>query len=100
MFVREQDDLIVRSESMEEEDPFLRQYEPSDLKIASEFLTNWLSFLSRDLCKDCVHLLSDRIRSLDPGKDSNEKTSLFLGKLKLSVEETEIFFIPVLDSAI
>ncbi|XP_010548289.1 PREDICTED: uncharacterized protein LOC104819751 [Tarenaya hassleriana] len=50
-----------------DEDPFLRQYQPSELKIASEFLTTWLPFLSRDLCKDCVHVLSNRIRSLDPG---------------------------------
>ncbi|KAG7584209.1 Oxoglutarate/iron-dependent dioxygenase [Arabidopsis suecica] len=49
-----------------EDDPFLRQYQPSELKIVSEFLTNWLPFLSKDLCKDCNHLLSNRIRSLDP----------------------------------
>ncbi|XP_010489437.1 PREDICTED: uncharacterized protein LOC104767102 [Camelina sativa] len=54
-----------------EEDPFLRQYQPSELKIASEFLTNWLPFLSKDLCKDCNHLLSNRIRSLDPEYFSN-----------------------------
>ncbi|KFK40171.1 hypothetical protein AALP_AA3G339700 [Arabis alpina] len=54
-----------------EEDPFLRQYQPSDLKVASEFLRNWLPFLSRDLCKDCVHVLSDRIQSLDPEHCSN-----------------------------
>lgn len=53
-----------------EDDPFLRQYQPSELKIVSEFLTNWLPFLSKDLCKDCNHLLSNRIRSLDPGNDS------------------------------
>lgn len=50
-----------------EDDPFLRKFQPSELKIASEFLTNCLPFLSRDLCKDCVNVLSDRIRSLDPG---------------------------------
>ncbi|KAG5377965.1 hypothetical protein IGI04_025807 [Brassica rapa subsp. trilocularis] len=49
-----------------EDDPFLRKFQPSELKIASEFLTNCLPFLSRDLCKDCVNVLSDRIRSLDP----------------------------------
>lgn len=50
-----------------DDDPFLRKYQPSDLKIASEFLTTWLPFLSRDLCSDCVHVLSRRIRSLHPG---------------------------------
>lgn len=51
----------------EEDDVFLGKYQTSGLKIASEFLTTWLPFLSRDLCKDCVSVLSDRIRSLDPG---------------------------------
>ncbi|XP_030513590.1 RNA demethylase ALKBH9B isoform X2 [Rhodamnia argentea] len=46
-------------------DPFLRNYQQSDLRIASEFLTTWLPFLSRDLCSDCTKTLSDRIRSLD-----------------------------------
>ncbi|KFK30240.1 hypothetical protein AALP_AA7G235700 [Arabis alpina] len=50
----------------EEDRVFLSKYPPPELKIASEFLTNWLPFLSRDLCKDCVHVLSNRIRSLDP----------------------------------
>ncbi|CAA7022108.1 unnamed protein product [Microthlaspi erraticum] len=52
------------SETMED-DLFLRQYQPSELKTVSEFLTNWLPFLTRDLCKDCVNVLSNRIRSLD-----------------------------------
>uniref|UniRef100_A0A2P2JTE2 Uncharacterized protein MANES_01G145400 n=1 Tax=Rhizophora mucronata TaxID=61149 RepID=A0A2P2JTE2_RHIMU len=51
------------------EDPFLLRYQPSDLRIASEFLTNWLPFLSRDLCHRCTQTLSDRIRSLDPESD-------------------------------
>jgi hypothetical protein len=46
------------------DDPFLVQYQPSELKIASEFLSTWLPFLSRDLCRDCTKTLSDRIRSL------------------------------------
>ncbi|KAG6766703.1 hypothetical protein POTOM_027874 [Populus tomentosa] len=46
------------------DDPFLVQYQPSELKIASEFLSTWLPFLSRDLCRDCIKTLSDRIRSL------------------------------------
>ncbi|XP_021668135.2 RNA demethylase ALKBH9B isoform X2 [Hevea brasiliensis] len=48
------------------DDPFLLQYQPSDLRIASEFLTTWLPFLSRDLCQHCTQILSDRIRSLEP----------------------------------
>ncbi|KAL1191925.1 RNA demethylase ALKBH9B [Cardamine amara subsp. amara] len=52
-----------------EEDPFLRQYDSSELKIVSEFLTKWQSFLSKDLCKNCVHVLSNRIRSLDSEHD-------------------------------
>lgn len=66
-----------------EDDPFLRKFQPSELKIASEFLTNCLPFLSRDLCKDCVNVLSHRIRSLDPehcsevdGEGNNSKAGL------------------------
>ncbi|XP_057960617.1 RNA demethylase ALKBH9B [Malania oleifera] len=47
-------------------DSFLLDYQPSELRIASEFLTNWLPFLSRDLCHSCTRVLSDRIRSLAP----------------------------------
>ncbi|KAH7519932.1 hypothetical protein FEM48_Zijuj08G0089800 [Ziziphus jujuba var. spinosa] len=47
-------------------DPFLLNYQPRDLEIASEFLGTWLPFLSRDLCHHCTDTLSDRIRSLEP----------------------------------
>ncbi|KAG2240768.1 hypothetical protein Bca52824_090513 [Brassica carinata] len=57
-----------------DDDPFLRKYQPSDLKIASEFLTTWLPFLSRDLCSDCVHVLSRRIRSLHPENSCNNNS--------------------------
>ncbi|KAL5557569.1 hypothetical protein UlMin_039805 [Ulmus minor] len=50
---------------VEPSDPFLSKYQPSDLKIASEFLTTWLPFLSKDLCNNCTGILSDRIRSLE-----------------------------------
>ncbi|XP_030497196.2 RNA demethylase ALKBH9B [Cannabis sativa] len=50
---------------VEPADPFLVKYQPSELKIASEFLTTWLPFLSRDLCSSCTDVLSDRIRSLE-----------------------------------
>ncbi|KAK8717607.1 hypothetical protein V6N13_044868 [Hibiscus sabdariffa] len=53
-------------ERVKTDDPFLRQYQPSELRIASEFLTTWLPFLSRDLCHRCTRRLSQRIRSLDP----------------------------------
>ncbi|XP_059293065.1 RNA demethylase ALKBH9B [Lycium ferocissimum] len=46
------------------DDPFLLNYDVDELRIASEFLSNWLPFLSRDLCHHCTHTLSDRIRSL------------------------------------
>nr|KJB43346.1 hypothetical protein B456_007G195400 [Gossypium raimondii] len=54
-------------ERVKKEDPFLVKYQPSELRIASEFLTTWLPFLSRDLCRRCTRILSRRIRSLDPG---------------------------------
>ncbi|GMJ07887.1 hypothetical protein like AT2G17970 [Hibiscus trionum] len=54
------------SERVKTDDPFLLQYQPSELKIASEFLTTWLPFLSRELCHRCTRRLSQRIRSLDP----------------------------------
>ncbi|XP_062144180.1 RNA demethylase ALKBH9B [Alnus glutinosa] len=52
-------------------DPFLVKYKPSELRIASEFLTTWLPFLSRDLCDHCAQTLSDRVRSLDSELDAN-----------------------------
>ncbi|XVF59761.1 hypothetical protein PTKIN_Ptkin07bG0301900 [Pterospermum kingtungense] len=51
---------------VKKDDPFLVQYQPSELKIASEFLTTWLPFLSRDLCRRCTQTLSQRIRALGP----------------------------------
>ncbi|XP_009786421.1 RNA demethylase ALKBH9B [Nicotiana tabacum] len=49
----------------QKDDPFLLNYNPEELRIASEFLSNWLPFLSRDLCHSCTNTLSDRIRSLN-----------------------------------
>lgn len=51
-------------------DPFLLNYSTSDLRTASEFLATWLPFLSRDLCTRCTLSLSDRIRSIDPGRNT------------------------------
>lgn len=72
---------------VEPADPFLVDYQPSELKIASEFLSTWLPFLSRDLCPDCTDTLTRRIRSLESevegdseqqklgGEESNASTS-------------------------
>ncbi|CAI9276464.1 unnamed protein product [Lactuca saligna] len=55
------------NQSPEDEiDPFLRGYNPSDLRTASEFLSNWLPFLSKGLCDHCSQSISDRVRSLHP----------------------------------
>ncbi|KAJ8771043.1 hypothetical protein K2173_023368 [Erythroxylum novogranatense] len=58
---------------IKKEDPFLLQYQPSDLQIASEFLTNWLPFLSRDLCGRCTETLSGRVRSLHSALGAAER---------------------------
>ncbi|KAL0726105.1 hypothetical protein Bca4012_022198 [Brassica carinata] len=71
------------------EDPFLREYQPSDLKIASEFLTTWLPFLSRDLCTDCVHVLSHRIRSLHPEHSCSNTDTTVAGDDHINAFETD-----------
>ncbi|KAF3440288.1 hypothetical protein FNV43_RR18572 [Rhamnella rubrinervis] len=55
-------------------DPFLLNYQPADLEIASEFFSTWLPFLSRDLCRHCTTVLSDRISSLKPGVKTGNET--------------------------
>ncbi|CAL1394618.1 unnamed protein product [Linum trigynum] len=52
-------------------DPFLLQYQPSELRIACEFFNEWLPFLCRGLCLNCSRTISDRIRSLQPERDSS-----------------------------
>ncbi|KAA8547478.1 hypothetical protein F0562_003658 [Nyssa sinensis] len=54
-------------------DPLLLGYSATDLRIASEFLADWLPFLSRDLCHHCTRTLSDRVRSLGPEVDGDVK---------------------------
>ncbi|XP_061999422.1 RNA demethylase ALKBH9B isoform X1 [Rosa rugosa] len=54
-------------------DPFLVGYQPSELRIASEFLTTWLPFLTRDLCHGCATALADRVRSLGPEVSGDSK---------------------------
>ncbi|KAJ4837645.1 hypothetical protein Tsubulata_032328 [Turnera subulata] len=56
---------MTESKGIDKGDPFLGQYQPEDLRVASEFLATWLPFLSRNLCRRCTRKLSDRIRSLD-----------------------------------
>lgn len=53
-------------------DPFLLRYQPSELRVASEFLTTWLPFLSRDLCQRCTQTLSNRIQSLSTESKAGE----------------------------
>lgn len=48
------------------DDPFLLKFCPDELRIAAEFLSIWLPFLSRDICHSCTQALADRIRSIDP----------------------------------
>ncbi|KAI4330357.1 hypothetical protein MLD38_028654 [Melastoma candidum] len=76
-----------------DDDSFHSNYQESELRIASEFLTTWLPFLSRDLCSRCSLLLSDRINSLASGgggtldgKDANVK---FGDDVKRSVPTVE-----------
>ncbi|XP_058098817.1 RNA demethylase ALKBH9B isoform X2 [Magnolia sinica] len=47
-------------------DPLVVAYQAADLRIAAEFFTNWLPFLTKDLCSNCMQTLTDRIHSLDP----------------------------------
>ncbi|OWM88943.1 hypothetical protein CDL15_Pgr020897 [Punica granatum] len=55
-------------------DTILSRYDPSELRVATEFLANWFPFLSASLCPGCARSLSDRIRSIDPGVNSDVKT--------------------------
>ncbi|KAF8387727.1 hypothetical protein HHK36_026381 [Tetracentron sinense] len=48
------------------DDPIVLGYHTSELKIAAEFLSNWLPFLTKDLCHNCTQTISDRVGSLDP----------------------------------
>ncbi|KAJ0097868.1 hypothetical protein Patl1_29079 [Pistacia atlantica] len=59
-------------------DPFLLQYQPSELRIASEFLATWQPYLCRDLCHHCTEIISDRIRSLDAEIDNGKSECLNL----------------------
>ncbi|KAL3829408.1 hypothetical protein ACJIZ3_018210 [Penstemon smallii] len=56
------------------EDPFLLIYNAAELRIAAEFLSNWLPFLTRGLCNSCAQILSDRVRSFNTGDNSSVST--------------------------
>ncbi|KAL9461720.1 hypothetical protein AB3S75_004670 [Citrus x aurantiifolia] len=75
---------------VKKEDPFLIQYQSSELRIASEFLTTWLPFLCRDLCHDCSKTLSDRIHSLDPELDGGEREFANLVENRASTSENNV----------
>ncbi|KAF5178626.1 Rna demethylase alkbh9b [Thalictrum thalictroides] len=62
-------------------DPFIVKYQAPELKIAAEFLTTWLPFLTRDLCNNCTQSLSTRVLSLDPDCSSVEPESLQLKEI-------------------
>ncbi|KAJ8764300.1 hypothetical protein K2173_006040 [Erythroxylum novogranatense] len=64
---------------IKKDDPFLLHYQPSDLRIALEFLNNWLPFRSRDLCRQCAETLSRRILSLDPYKSITHSATNGIG---------------------
>ncbi|GAB2226273.1 hypothetical protein Drorol1_Dr00022074 [Drosera rotundifolia] len=53
-------------------DPFLDAYNPSELRIASEFLTTWLPFLTRGLCDRCSDSLSRRVKSIPAGESESK----------------------------
>lgn len=55
----------------ESSERFLRKYNANDRQIASEFLSDWLPFLTNGLCHSCNHKLTRRVRSLRPGIGSN-----------------------------
>lgn len=56
-------------------DPFLLRYDDEELRIASEFLSNWLPFLSRDLCHQCTHNLTHRINGIFPQSKNSKESS-------------------------
>ncbi|KAK4483262.1 hypothetical protein RD792_010447 [Penstemon davidsonii] len=56
------------------EDPFLLIYSAAELRIAAEFLSNWLPFLTRGLCNSCAQILSNRVQSFNTGDNSSVST--------------------------
>lgn len=63
-------------------DPFVLKYNTSEIKIAAEFLRTWLPFLTKDLCNNCSHSISNRVISLDQDDVSGEAEPLQLKEIK------------------
>lgn len=57
----------MTSTESERDELFLRNYNANDRRIASEFLSDWLPFLTNGLCEPCSIKLTHRVRSLRPG---------------------------------
>ncbi|KAG6392681.1 hypothetical protein SASPL_146905 [Salvia splendens] len=55
-------------------DDFLLNYDDNEVRIAAEFLSNWLPFLARGLCQSCTHTISNSIRSLNTERDAAVST--------------------------
>ncbi|KAL9272962.1 AP-2 complex subunit sigma-like protein [Drosera capensis] len=60
------------SDPLRRPDPFLDAYTPLELRIASEFLTTWLPFLTRGLCDRCSDSLSRRVKSIPTGESESK----------------------------
>ncbi|PWA68942.1 2-oxoglutarate (2OG) and Fe(II)-dependent oxygenase superfamily protein [Artemisia annua] len=58
----------------EEDDPFLSGYNDADLRTVSEFLSNWLPFLSKGLCHHCSDSLVHRVHSLNRFEYASEQS--------------------------
>lgn len=65
----------MTSTHSEWDESFLRNYNANDRRIASEFLSDWLPFLTNGLCDSCNVKLTHRLRSLRPA-DDNDKNSV------------------------
>ncbi|KAL7143705.1 hypothetical protein ABFS83_08G209900 [Erythranthe nasuta] len=52
---------------LQQMDSFLLNYDAAEVRIAAEFLSNWLPYLSRGLCESCTTTLSNGIESLHTG---------------------------------
>ncbi|KAL8098082.1 hypothetical protein AgCh_031012 [Apium graveolens] len=65
----------MTSSESERDELFLRKYNANDRRIASEFLSDWLPFLTSGLCDSCNVNLTQRVRSLRPA-DENDKNSV------------------------
>ncbi|GAA0139573.1 hypothetical protein LIER_35106 [Lithospermum erythrorhizon] len=75
-------------------DSFLQKYNSTELKVAEEFLSNWVPFLSRGLCSRCTQTLTHRIRSLQSESKVNGDASRALdgfSGLRLNDSAVEIY---------